>query len=191
MRLGEVLGLSWSDIDFAAKKITVRRQLYYLNRSGYFLSPPKTAMSERYIIADDYLLEELQRWKSRQVENEKQFGDSYFYVYRKSDGHIIRQSKGLPAPDGEKVSLLCTKNDGRIILRALVVNMLKAESLNAHSFRHTHATKLTGSGVTAKAVAGRLGHANTSVTQNLYTHNTLKLQEEAAVAFNKFLQAKP
>ena len=37
MRLGEVLGLSWQDIDFAAKKITLRQQIRYLSKRGYFL----------------------------------------------------------------------------------------------------------------------------------------------------------
>ena len=82
MRLSEMLGLSWADIDFAAKKITLRRQIVYLNKRGYFLTTLKTASSNRYILIDDYLLGELKRWQARQVENEKQFGDSYVYIYR-------------------------------------------------------------------------------------------------------------
>lgn len=49
-------------------------------------------------------------------------------------------------------------------------------------FRHIHATQLIENGAPAKGVAGRLGHADTQITQNLYTHNTLKLQEENAQA---------
>ena len=36
MRRGEVLGLSWQDIDFVAKKITLSRQIVYLKKRGYF-----------------------------------------------------------------------------------------------------------------------------------------------------------
>lgn len=95
MRLGEVLGLSWSDIDFSTKKITISRQLVYLHRRGYFLTTPTTESSKRYVIADNYLLGELQRWQNQQVENEVQFGDSYVYVYCESDGRVTRQSKGF------------------------------------------------------------------------------------------------
>ena len=49
-----------------------------------------------------------------------------------------------------------------------------------HSFRHTHATQLIENGASAKGVAERLGHADATITQNLYTHNTQKLQEETA-----------
>ncbi len=191
MRLGEVLGLSWSDIDFSAKKINLYRQIVYHDKKGYFLTTLKTESSKRYVIVDDYLLGELARWHNQQAENEKQFGDNYVYVYREENGHVQRQSKGLPPPFGEKISLLCTRNDGRIILRGIIVKFLTKEGLNAHSFRHTHATQLIENGAAPKGVAGRLGHSNAQITQNLYTHNTLKLQEETAAIFTQNLQTKP
>ena len=116
----------------------------------------------------------------------KKFGDSYVYIYREDDGHIIRQSKGLPA--AEKVSLICVRDDGRLVLRETLAKMLRDEGLNAHSFRHTHTTVLAEIGVSAKAIAGRLGHADATITQNLYTHNTEKLQEKAVASFAKTLQ---
>ena len=190
MRLGEVLGLSWSDVDFTAKRITLRQQVVYINKRGYFLTSLKTESSNRYVLVDDILLSELRRWQAQQRENEKHFGDSYVYVYREADGHIERLSKGLPAPDGEKVSLVCVHDNGRIILKGCFTRILKREGLNAHSFRHTHATQLIENGAAPKGVAGRLGHANTQITQNLYTHNTAKLQEETLAIFDKNLQTK-
>ena len=190
MRLGEVLGLSWSDIDFKAKRIALQQQVVYINKRGYFLTSLKTESSNRYILVGDILLGELKRWQARQAENERHFGDSYVYVYSEADGHIERKSKGLPAPDGEKVSLVCTRDDGRIIVKTLFTRILKSEGLNAHSFRHTHATQLIENGATANGVAGRLGHANAAITQNLYIHNTTKLQEETYAIFDKNLQTR-
>ena len=127
------------------------------------------------MLIDDFLLGELKRWQLQQIENEKSCGDSYVYVYREDDGHIERRSKSLPAPDGEKVSAVCVHNDGRLIVRNVIVAALGNEGLNAHSFWHTHATQLIELGAKPKGVAGRLGHANAAITQNLYTHNTQKL----------------
>ena len=45
MRIGEVLGLRWSDVDFAAKRINVNRQICYRNSQGYYLNEPKTKKS--------------------------------------------------------------------------------------------------------------------------------------------------
>ena len=188
MRISEVLGLSWQDIDFAKKRINLWRQISYRSKRGYFFQTLKSKTSERYILIDDYLLGELKRWQNQQVENEKRFGDSYVYIYREGDGHIIRQSKGLPISNAEKVSLICVCDDGQLVLKETLTKMLRHEGLNAHSFRHTHTTQLIENGASAKAVAGRLGHADATITQNLYTHNTQKLQEEAATIFDKTLQ---
>ena len=102
MRIGEVLGLSWSDIDFAKKRITLRRQIRYIAKRGHFFMTLKTESSKRYVIINDYLLGELHRWQNQQAENEKQLGDSYVYVYRENDRYIIKQSKGLPIKDAER-----------------------------------------------------------------------------------------
>lgn len=61
MRIGEVLGLLWQDVDFSGKQIIVRRQLRYLSKRGYFLTTLKTETSKRYIVVDDFLLGELRR----------------------------------------------------------------------------------------------------------------------------------
>ena len=187
MRLGEVLGLTWDDIDFKAKKINVRRQIIYLHKLGNFLTELKTKNSRRYIIIDDFLIRELQRWQNQQAENEKQLCGKYICIYKDSEGQIKRQSKKIPC-EGERVYFVCIKATGRLVWRQEVISTLISEGLNAHSFRHTHATQLIEGGAKAKAVAGRLGHTNTQITQNLYTHNTLKLQEEAAAIFAKNLQ---
>ena len=188
MRIGEVLGLSWEDIDFDQRRINVRQQIVHLKKHGYFLTTPKTESSVRYILMGEELISELKRWQRQQGLNEENIGDSYVYIYREDNGHIMRQSRSLPAPLGKRISLICTRNDGRLILYESLTIFLKGENLNAHSFRHTHATQLIENGVEAKAVAGRLGHANTQITQNLYTHNTLKLQEKALAIFDKILQ---
>ena len=185
-----MLGLIWNDIDFAAKKITLSRQIVYLRQRGYYFTTLKTKSSNRYVLIDDFLLVELRRWQIRQVENENQFGDSYVQIYCENDGHIQRQSKFLPAPAGEKLSLVCVQNNGQLVLKEYLVKKFRTEGLNAHSFRHTHATQLIENGATPKGVAGRLGHTNTQITQNLYTHNTLKLQEETVEIFARNLQTK-
>ena len=187
MRLGELLGLTWSDIDFAAKQINLSRQLSYYHRRGYFLAPLKTQSSNRYVIIDGALLTELNRWREQQLSTEEQLGGKYVCTYSDGDGRIVRKSKALPCAD-ERIHFVCSKPNGNLVLRSSITAMLKVEGLNAHSFRHTHATQLIERGAKPKGVAGRLGHTNAIITQNLYTHNTLKLQVETAGIFSEILQ---
>lgn len=88
MRFDEILRLSWDAVDFKAKTITVDKQLTYLDSKGYFFSTPKTVSSVRIIAADDFLIEQLCRWRLQQVQNELVFGDSYVYCIR-NDGRAI------------------------------------------------------------------------------------------------------
>lgn len=74
------------------------------------------------------------------------------------------------------------------MIKSSVETYLSKMGLNAHSFRHTHATTLIENEASPKGVEGRLGHANTSITQNLYTHNTVKIQEDTLEIFTKILQ---
>ena len=107
----------------------------------------------------DFLAGELRRWKHQQPEDEKLTLKKFFPV--------------------------CTQIDGRMILKTHLERILQRENLNAHSFRHTYATTLTENGATPKGVTGRLGHSSTTITQNLYTHNTQKLQKDTASIFTK------
>ena len=114
----------------------------------------------------------------------------YIYAYKTAEGKLVQQSKGLEYSNCEKVCLVCTCASGNILKKLKIATMLKQNGLNAHSFRHTHATMLIENGAKARGVAGRLGHSNTLITQNLYTHNTRKLQEDTADIFSKKMQTK-
>ena len=190
MRISEVLGLTWDNIDFDRNIITLNKQIVYISKQGYYFSTLKTESSNRYIMIDNLLAGELRRWQNMQFENEKSAGDSYVYTYCDTERKIISKSKGLGEIDAEKIQLICIKNNGQPVLKEQLEKILRREGINAHSFRHTHATTLIENGATAKGVAGRLGHADTSITQNLYTHNTEKLQADTVDIFSKILQTK-
>ena len=79
---------SWTDIDFAKKRINLWRQISYKVGYGHFYQTLKNDSSTRFIIIDDSLLGELSRWQVQQVENEKVFGGSYVYIYIEEGGHL-------------------------------------------------------------------------------------------------------
>lgn len=187
MRIGEVVGLMWRDIDFAEKKITVRQQVVYLSRRGHFLATLKTEASNRYLFIDDTLAAELKAWQNQQLINEQKFGKSYVYGYCEADGHLVWQSKAQPL-EAERVHFVCVRPNGKLCFTYSVVDSLVQFGLNSHSFRHTHATRLIESGALSKSVSGRLGHASTETTQDLYTHNTEKMQRDLVSIVKKVVQ---
>ena len=54
-------------------------------------------------------------------------------------------------------------------------------AIRLHDLRHTHATLALQAGIHPKVVSERLGHANSSITLDTYSHAIPAMQEEAAV----------
>ena len=101
MRVGEVVGLSWDDIDLDKNTITIQRQARYITaKHGHFFCPPKTDASKRTIVISPALCNALLAWKAQQAKNELCYGGSYICVYSDSEGRAIKLSKKLtPPPD--------------------------------------------------------------------------------------------
>ena len=190
MRVSEVLGLSWSGIDLDNNTISVVQQVKRLTGVGIILDKPKTSNSERTFIIDKYLSAELRRWKSQQAANELKAGNRHVYIWRNENeqNRLYMMSKGIAPDDMEREYMVCTDEEGRIFSKQSFFTVLRKAGLNSHSFRHTHATMLIEAGATPKDVAARLGHKDATITQNLYTHDTEKMQRETVDLFVKSIE---
>lgn len=105
IKIGELLGLTWDDIDFETKTVFLKRQVVQLRKQGNFFTELKTQSSKRHIVIDYFLVDELKRWKLRQSENEKNFGKYYIYIFKTAEGKMVQQSKGLEYLDGTRMDL--------------------------------------------------------------------------------------
>ena len=183
MRIGELLGLSWSDIDFDANTLTIKRQRVYVYEGPTHnrLTKPKTSKSSRKIYISDALIKELLAEKERQQRMNLGIvnavdADDFCYTY----------SEGLTTiKDLSPIHFVCITKRGRPASRTTTIRHLREEGINAHSFRHTQATRLASANVPPVTAARRLGHATVDLTLNLYTHDTDELQREASEALEK------
>ena len=185
MRISEALGLTWDAIDLKTGKITVVRQRI----QGYF-DTPKTESSARTFYADAAFLAYLRTLKAAQAKDEIRLGEAYQITYedKAHDCAVVVLPKKMPPTDAlERRMLLCIKENGTPILGASFKTMLRKHGLNAHSFRHTHATQLIEAGAKPVDVAARLGHKDATITQNLYTHDTEEMQQETARIFSRIV----
>lgn len=190
MRIGEVLGLTYPAIDFERRIIHVEIQLRVL-RGPSHLAPVKTSSSIRDIPIDPGLLHELEAWRTVQTKRREKNGGLYNDVFADQDGMLVQQSHTLPAPkDMHLVQLVCTQDNGRFMRPPYVWHALHKEGLNAHSFRHTHATLLIEAGAPIKGVSARLGHTSTDITQDLYTHHTERMARDTEQVFESVLDKK-
>lgn len=190
MRFSEVRGLCWDCVDFDNGIIYVKRQLRRLTKIGVVFSQPKTANSTRQILLDTKLIELLKKWKAEQERLEHEQGDKYCITLENTEHCAEIWSKNAAPTNLIRRYLVCTRPDGRPANFDGIAEHYRKYGFNAHSFRHTHATILIEGGASLKGVAGRLGHKKINITDEVYTHNTKKIQEDTLNIFTSQMQTK-
>ena len=211
LRIGEVLGLTWDNIDLEKGAITVSHQLQRIvnskNKRGtkgtgvYHIESTKTASSERTILIGATLLTELKRWKSVQAANELKLGGDYMVAYLHEEYNEVVEKKiqrvrSYPKAEhgvaGTRINFICTQECGEFIKATAFQHAsrvarteLGLDKFDFHSLRHTHATKLIENGANVKDVSARLGHASIDTTMDIYTHDTEAMQNETIELFEK------
>lgn len=181
MRVGEVLGLSWEDIDFDSRTLHVRHQQQHFERA-LFITEPKFE-SVRKISMDDALISELvaeKQYQQRAALLDEQYPQ---YTYDAS-GKLSIGGEGTPFDP------VCRQPSGAIlrydsVLRRVshVRKTLNLPNFDFHTLRHTHATMLVSAGISPLLVQERLGHKSIQVTLGLYASLTdvARARETAAI----------
>lgn len=177
MRPGELAGLRWDDLDPAGCIICVQRSLWWRDSGkGWVLSPPKTTKGRREITISKSLVGALMELKKRQEVLRDAAGANY-----KDKGFIFVDEAGLPLrPD-----VL------RRVFKAALATAGLPKNIRLHDLRHTSATLLLKAGENIKVVSERLGHANVSITLEIYAHVLPGMQRDAANRMEELLNGDP
>ena len=220
LRIGEVYGLTWDDIDFDERTLDVNKQAYKRNygvdvrqvmkqkgkreeKSAWYFGDTKTLSSTRKIKIGDTLIKELREYKAIQAQNELLYGEYYTQIFMKKEKdekgkdiyRLIEVEKSVPV-GLPQANLIMRKENGQYSssdsfkYAARVIHYDLGIAFNFHSLRHTHATTLIEGGVSPKAVQARLGHENIETTLQTYVHNTEAMEQTAVDVFEKTLSTK-
>jgi integrase len=151
-RRGELLALTWTDIDFERGIISVWKSLEQ-TRAGLRIKSTKSE-EPRTIGLDEFALEVLAAHREAQKKDKENFGSDYHDL-----GLVFCQPNGAYySPD----------RVGARVKELLVKTGLRGFSL--HSLRHSHASVMLSEGVPLPVVSERLGHADQNITLSIYSH---------------------
>ena len=159
-RRGEVAGLKWNNVDLSTGEVTICNNLQYTKEKGVYETSPKSGKS-RTIFLTKPALALMKEWKREQT--------------------VIRFRNAIPisgycfeGKDGQGMNPAC--------ISAYFTKLGKTYNIphfHPHALRHTMATIIIANGADIVSVSKKLGHSNTSITLNVYSHANEEAQRRA------------
>ncbi|WP_195987041.1 tyrosine-type recombinase/integrase [Clostridium sp. D53t1_180928_C8] len=171
LRRGEMCGLTWDNINFENKTITLEKALIRIENE-YVISDLKTDSSYDTLPISNSLCEKLKAHKNIQKLNKLKYGFTY------TNTNIFNNIN---------YELIFTWENGEYIAPSRFLQRLKRlmkqceieKNIRWHDLRHTNATLLLEGGVSIKTVQERLRHSLIQTTMDTYAHVTDKMNREA------------
>ena len=157
LRRGEILRLTWNDVDFDKKQLTV--------------ITGKTKSASRTIAIPDLLISELKKHKAKQNQNKLLLMGAY-------EDHDLIVCTSIGTATNER-------NLNRSFYELL--EKCDVTKIRFHDLRHTHATILLQMGEHPKIVSERLGHSRVNITLDTYSHVMPEMQQETAKRLNDLM----
>lgn len=171
VRLGELMGLEWQDVDFKNGIISINRSSQYLSDMGVFTKTPKTESSIREIAIPEFIISLLEEYKLWYEEQKSIYGE----LWTNSD-RLFVQADGKP---------MHPSSISKWFVR--YVSTIGLPVINFHGLRHTNASLLVAQNVDIAVISARLGHAQISTTLDFYVHPLLSHNRKAGFALENLL----
>jgi integrase len=156
IRTGEGLGLKWADVDFAERKINVRRAI---SRGGE--TTPKTKISLRVRPMSDHLYTALRNHRAM-----AHYTAPVDYVFASSTGRAAN-------PDVLRTALQ------KVLRESLKITLPPRED-GLHLLRHTSGSLVFGATGSVKEAQAWLAHSSARITLDTYVHRAVESQERTA-----------
>lgn len=178
-RLGEQLALTWNDIDFDSKKISITKAVSRLASGEMVVKQPKTKSGIRTVEVTSSCMRLLSEWKTEQMKlaliqgrdwkgNRKDFDCNHVFI--QNDGTLMSLYTPSQAFDRflKRYNSQCENDAERL------------PKIRLHDLRHTNVTYLISEGVNIETISKRIGHSKPSITSDVYGHSLPEKEDEAA-----------
>lgn len=170
VRIGEMCGLKWSDIDFDNCMVHIRRNRLYNPEFGTYEKTPKTKTSMRDIPLTDDLIEDLKKYYNWFKLADSDFDnnlDKYYVAV-----NMYREPVG-------------TATIGKWLGK--IQNKYGFKHVACHGLRHTYCSLLLSQNVPIQTVSKYMGHSDSTITLKVYSHFIPDTQEKVVNALNNLL----
>jgi integrase len=171
LRAGEMIALTWSDIDFYNQTVRINKSAKLIN-GNYVTTTPKTESSNRYITINSKITAMLKKWQEIQpkllIDNFQNIDSDKLLVFQYSEKH----------PSSDYYS--------KQIKKIIVKNNLNLKSIRLHDFRHSHVALLIHNNEKNTTIKERLGHSSITTTIDTYGHLYPNSQKSTSDKFDNY-----
>lgn len=190
MRVGEITGLRWCDIDLENESINVNHTLVYFDkrneeRCTFAINTTKTRAGKRSIpmlpkVKEAFLMEK--KYQEECNLKSKAVVDGYRdFIFINRFGNVQHQgtlNKALKRIIRDCNFEILDKEHGE--------DVTILPNFSNHSLRHTFTTRMCEAGVNIKAMQEILGHADAETTMNIYAEATKELKKSELINFEEY-----
>ncbi len=182
IRPGELIGLTFDDVDWTNKTLTIRKSVEF-REGSWHAGPPKTKTSYRTIPLTEAALtilkdakEAKQKMhispKAKQILFYKDIKTGRQNSVKLADLIFISKQTGMP-----------TRNNAYDSCLTYICRRAGIKEISMHDLRHTYATRCVERGVPYKSLQKLLGHSSLKVTMDTYVHVTEESLRDAVDIF--------
>ena len=192
MRVGEVTGLRWCDIDLEDDTISVNHTLVYYDkrndeRCTFAINTPKTAAGERIIpmlpkVKEAFLMEK-QYQEECGLESRAVVDGYRDFIFINRFGNVQHQGTLNKA-----LSRIVRDCNFEILDKPHKKDTVILPKFSNHSLRHTFTTRMCEAGVNLKVMQEILGHADAETTMDIYAEATKELKKSELDSFAEFFR---
>lgn len=188
-RIGELIALTWKDIDFDTCTLNITKSVgYATQKGGKYIKGTKTKNSEREVVIPKKEIQYLKELYKKQKETIFLLGSAWEGEKDKfDDNFVFCQHYG---------KIMCLSSPNRVLRRLIhnynvtVPESQQLPQISMHCLRHTSATLLIAGGMDIKTVSARLGHKNIKTTLDIYAHPLKERDIQASEILDGMLNVK-
>lgn len=194
MRVGEITGLRWCDIDLDNGVIDINHTLVYychrheveLNGCYFNINTPKTKASNRKIP----MIESVKEAFLMEKANQEKTGIKCSAVIDGYSDFIFVNRNGKTQHQGtlnKAIRRIIRDCNDEVLLNDENATVLLPH-FSCHSLRHTFSTRMCEAGINVKVIQDTLGHQDISTTMNIYTDATKEMKKQEFESLDNYLK---
>ena len=172
-RRGEIVGLTWDDIDLKNKTIDINKAVQYTKEQGIYETKTKTQTSDRKIYVSDKTINIIKQYQKEQLISKMKLGSKW----ENSKRVFTNNFGGDMHPD----------TPSQILEK--IIKKYNLKRISFHGLRHTSISLQISSGIQAQIISKRAGHSSIATTHSIYSHFFDSEFKDVANKMNNILTA--